>query len=152
MFWRFGTYGRKVSRADAVDPNQDSSQLCASLFQLEDPLGDLAQLRRYLRDILLHHFQRHSHLRWPRFTHRCLLGTLMSMQPMAATWFYDNWSSGKRNPTSKWRFLVGWNVSIVVVGTFLMVAGTYGSIADIEHSFKSRHGAVSSSADNSGSV
>ncbi|WWC85648.1 uncharacterized protein L201_000514 [Kwoniella dendrophila CBS 6074] len=82
-----------------------------------------------------------------------LLGTLMSMQPMACMWFYDSWAKGKANPTNKFRLLVGWNISIIVVGTFLMIAGTYGSIVGIADSFKAGdHTGVWSCADNSGTV
>ncbi|KAJ4245158.1 hypothetical protein NW757_010168 [Fusarium falciforme] len=82
-----------------------------------------------------------------------LLGTLMSFQPMGCMWFYDNWSSdkGKRNLT--WFLMVIWSGFVVVSGTFLMVAGTYGSVVTIIDSYKKDGGSKAwACADNSNSV
>jgi hypothetical protein len=81
-----------------------------------------------------------------------LLGTLMAIQPMGCMWLYDNWRSGKDQPTVKWSLLVIWNVSIVVIGSFLMVAGTYGAVVNIIASSKAASGSSAwSCADNSNS-
>ncbi|CAH0019939.1 unnamed protein product, partial [Clonostachys rhizophaga] len=82
-----------------------------------------------------------------------LLGTFMSFQPMGCMWLYDNWSKGKEYPSLKWRLMVCWSVFMVVVGSFLMIAGTYGSIVGIIDSFKASGGSKAwSCADNSNSV
>ncbi|OJJ06517.1 hypothetical protein ASPVEDRAFT_327633 [Aspergillus versicolor CBS 583.65] len=81
-----------------------------------------------------------------------LLGTLMAIQPMGCMWLYDNWRSGKDQPTVKWSLLVIWNVYIVVIGSFLMVAGTYGAVVNIIASSKAASGnSAWSCADNSNS-
>lgn len=81
-----------------------------------------------------------------------LLGTLMSFQPMGCMWLYDNWRSGKEQPTVKWGFLVVCNVMLVSLGSFLMVAGTYGSVVNIIASSKAASGSSAwSCADNSNS-
>lgn len=81
-----------------------------------------------------------------------LLGTLMSLQPMGCMWFYDNWSSGKKNPTLKWYLQAAWAAFIIVAGCFLMVAGTYGAVMGIIDANKASGGSQAwSCADNSNS-
>lgn len=82
-----------------------------------------------------------------------LLGTLMCMQPMGCMWLYDNYSRGKEAPTVMWRLKVVWAVFIIVMGSFLMVAGTYGAVLDIQ-SAMSVGGTTTpwGCADNSGTV
>ncbi|KAM0554822.1 hypothetical protein ACHAPJ_006555 [Fusarium lateritium] len=82
-----------------------------------------------------------------------LLGTLMSFQPMGCMWLYDNWSPGRSSPTAKWYAMVYWSVFVIVSGTFLMIAGTYGSIVGIIQ-INQESGASSawSCADNSNSM
>ncbi|KAF7533661.1 hypothetical protein G7054_g6862 [Neopestalotiopsis clavispora] len=78
-----------------------------------------------------------------------LLGTLMSFQPMGAMWLYDNWGTKSRN--LKWWAMVAWSIFVIVSGTFLMIAGTYGTIADIITSYTADGGSSAwSCADNSG--
>ncbi|KAJ5355334.1 uncharacterized protein N7496_012546 [Penicillium cataractarum] len=83
-----------------------------------------------------------------------LLGPLMCLQPMGAMWLYDNWGDEKtRTAGIKWRFMVFWSITIILLGTFLMVAGTYGSVMNIIESYnKSGGSAAFSCADNSNSV
>ncbi|KAL4728063.1 hypothetical protein ACLX1H_004779 [Fusarium chlamydosporum] len=57
-----------------------------------------------------------------------LFGTFLSLQPMGCMWLYDHW---KDERTTRWYLMVGWSVFIIVSGTFLMIAGTYGSIEGI---------------------
>ncbi|KAJ4012461.1 hypothetical protein NW752_008156 [Fusarium irregulare] len=76
-----------------------------------------------------------------------LFGTFLSLQPMGCMWLYDHWKD-ERN--TRWYLMVGWSVFIIVSGTFLMVAGTYGSIVGIINS-PERTGAWSC-ADNSNST
>lgn len=78
-----------------------------------------------------------------------LLGTSMSFQPMGCMWLYDNWRSGRERPTVKWILLSSWSILVIVLGTFLMVTGTYGSIVSIIASSKASSGASAwSCADN----
>jgi hypothetical protein len=82
-----------------------------------------------------------------------LLGTLLSFQPMGCMWLYDNWARGKEAPTMKWRLMVGWCIFVIVSGTFLVLAGTYGSITGIIDSYREVGGSAAwSCADNSGST
>ncbi|KAL4935606.1 hypothetical protein BDV06DRAFT_206650 [Aspergillus oleicola] len=67
-----------------------------------------------------------------------LLGPVMCIQPMGAMWLYDNWRKGKeddegretdtadgrRGKTRKWMFLATWSIFLILIGSFLMVAGT----------------------------
>jgi hypothetical protein len=81
-----------------------------------------------------------------------LLGTLMSFQPMGCMWLYDNWSKGKQDPSPRWIAMVVFSVSVVLSGTFLMIAGTYGSVVGIMESYDSSGGSGAwSCADNSNS-
>ena len=82
-----------------------------------------------------------------------LLGTLMSFQPMGFMWLYDNWRVGKEQKTLAWKLMVAWSVFVIVIGTFLMVGGTYGSIIEIKSAYEESGGAAAwSCADNSNSV
>jgi hypothetical protein len=81
-----------------------------------------------------------------------LLGTLMSFQPMGCVWLYDNWRRGRELPTLKWFLLSGWSILVIVCGSFLMVAGTWGSIINIVASSKAASGSSAWSCfDNSNS-
>ncbi|KAL4868894.1 hypothetical protein BDV12DRAFT_185605 [Aspergillus spectabilis] len=77
-----------------------------------------------------------------------LLGPLMCIQPMGAMWRDDNWGKAattatgtdtgqQRTKTNRWTLMVGvgWSVLLIVLGTFLMVAGTYGSLVGIVDSY-----------------
>lgn len=77
-------------------------------------------------------------------------GTLQSFQPMGAMWFYDNWKRPERG--WKWKCGVVWSAFVILSGTFIMIAGTYGSIVSIIDSYNA-DGRVAawSCADNSGS-
>lgn len=79
-----------------------------------------------------------------------LLGTPMCFQPMAGMWLYDNWSTPKRG--TKWKLMVAWCAFVIVAGTFLMIAGTYGSVVSIINDYKESGGSAAwSCADNSSS-
>lgn len=81
-----------------------------------------------------------------------LFGTLMCFQPYGAMWLFDNFSSGKATKSIGWYFMVFWSSFIIVTGTFMMVAGTYGSIVSIMDSYKVSGGSAAwSCADNSNS-
>ena len=82
-----------------------------------------------------------------------LLGTLLSFQPMGCMWLYDNWRSGRQAPTLKWGLMCAWSVFVIVSGTFMMVAGTYGSIVSIIDTYNESGGSAAwSCADNSNST
>ncbi|KAF5022810.1 hypothetical protein F66182_5152 [Fusarium sp. NRRL 66182] len=79
-----------------------------------------------------------------------LLGTFMCFQPFGCMWLFDNW--GRKDRDIKWTLMVCWSVFVIVIGTFCMVAGTYGSVVGIIDSAKSDGGAAPwSCADNSNS-
>ncbi|CAG8927364.1 unnamed protein product [Penicillium salamii] len=82
-----------------------------------------------------------------------LLGTLQSFQPMGCMWLYDNWGKGKQQRTLGWTLMVCWSVFVIISGSFLMVAGTYGSVVGIVESFKAEGGSKAwTCSDNSNSV
>ncbi|KAB8203954.1 transmembrane amino acid transporter protein-domain-containing protein [Aspergillus parasiticus] len=82
-----------------------------------------------------------------------LFGTLMSFQPMGCMWLYDNWKRNKRERNLRWYFMVAWSLFVILSGTFLMVAGTYGSIVEVIDSYKDSGGSAAwSCADNSNTV
>ncbi|KAL2434881.1 Transmembrane transporter [Exophiala dermatitidis] len=82
-----------------------------------------------------------------------LLGTLLSFQPMGCMWLYDNWKKDKTERSTKWTLMVGFSVFVVVIGTFLMAVGTYGSIVGVIDSYKESGGSAAfSCADNSNSI
>jgi hypothetical protein len=82
-----------------------------------------------------------------------LLGTVLCFQPMGSVWLYDNWTKGKQEPTLKWRLMVTWCIFVIVSGTILVVAGTYGSVDGIIASYQADGGTAAwSCADNSGST
>ncbi|EGU74015.1 hypothetical protein HZS61_002662 [Fusarium oxysporum f. sp. conglutinans] len=81
-----------------------------------------------------------------------LLATSLSFQPMGCMWLYDNWKRGKQDRSITWSIGVLWSVTIIVLGTFLTIAGTYASVVDIVASYKVSGGSAAwSCADNSGS-
>ncbi|RMZ82780.1 hypothetical protein DV738_g1499, partial [Chaetothyriales sp. CBS 135597] len=82
-----------------------------------------------------------------------LLGTFMSFQPMGCMWLYDNWAKFKTERTMKLTLMVCWSVFVIVSGTFLLIAGTYGCIVGIIASYTESGGTSAwSCADNSNSV
>lgn len=81
-----------------------------------------------------------------------VFGTLMCFQPMGAMWFYDNWNAPNRG-TLRWKLMVGWASFVIIIGTFLMVAGTYGSVLGLIDIFKTSNGSAAwTCVDNSNSV
>lgn len=81
-----------------------------------------------------------------------VFGTLMCFQPMGAMWLYDNWNRHDRG-SAKWTAMVSWAIFVIVVGTFLMIAGTYGSVVGLIDIFAESDGSAAwSCADNSNSV
>ncbi|KAJ4128903.1 hypothetical protein NW768_007426 [Fusarium equiseti] len=82
-----------------------------------------------------------------------LLGTMMCFQPYGCMWLYDNWHKGKKSKSAKWCLMVGWSAFVIIIGTFMTVAGTYGSIVGINNSLKADGGTSPwSCADNANSA
>lgn len=70
---------------------------------------------------------------------------------MGAMWFYDNWHRKDRG--LRWHLGAAWATFVIVVGLFLMGAGTWGSIVGIIDSYRADGGSAAfSCADNSNSV
>ncbi|KAF4776081.1 transmembrane amino acid transporter [Colletotrichum scovillei] len=82
-----------------------------------------------------------------------LFGTLLSFQPMGCMWLYDHWAEGKLEKRPRWIAMVCFSCFVVISGTFLMIAGAYGSVVGIMDSYKKSGGSAAfSCADNSNSV
>ncbi|GKU08003.1 n amino acid transport system protein [Fusarium langsethiae] len=84
-----------------------------------------------------------------------LLGTLQCMQLFGCLWLYDHWAEGKDKSqrTTRWTMMVGWCGFVIILGTFLMIGGTYGAIEGIIDSYKISGGSAAwSCADNSNST
>ncbi|EEU37375.1 uncharacterized protein NECHADRAFT_86319 [Fusarium vanettenii 77-13-4] len=83
-----------------------------------------------------------------------LLGTLQCFQPMGCMWLYDNWAAGKESGRStRWALMVCWSLFVIISGTFLMIAGTYGSVLEIIAALKAKGASGPwSCLDNSNSV
>jgi hypothetical protein len=81
-----------------------------------------------------------------------LLGTVLCFQPYGCMWLYDNWGKGK-GASQFWLPMVGFSVFVIIVGTFLTIAGTYGSVVGVLNSYKESGGVGAfSCADNSNST
>ncbi|KAI6758434.1 hypothetical protein HG530_010674 [Fusarium avenaceum] len=84
-----------------------------------------------------------------------LLGTLQCMQLFGCLWLYDHWAEGKDKSqrTTRWTAMVSWSIFVIVLGTFLMIGGTYGAIKGIIDSYAISGGSAAwSCADNSNST
>ncbi|WWC58051.1 uncharacterized protein I303_100586 [Kwoniella dejecticola CBS 10117] len=78
-----------------------------------------------------------------------LLATVICIQMESFMWMWDNIRSPSRGTTS-WNLLMAMNVLFFILGWFLMIAGTYGSVVTINDNFKSGDvGSAFSCADNS---
>jgi hypothetical protein len=81
-----------------------------------------------------------------------LFGTLLCFQPEGIMWLYDNWHAYNRGST-RWTAMVAWCILVIVIGTFLMVAGTYGSVVGLIDTFAADDGSAAwSCVDNSNTV
>ena len=79
-----------------------------------------------------------------------LLATFMSMQPLGAMWLYDNLK--RPNKGTKWTAGVAWAIFVIIIGTFIMVAGSYSAIVGIVADYNSGSSGAWSCADNSNSA
>ncbi|RBA11006.1 hypothetical protein FPRO05_14301 [Fusarium proliferatum] len=79
--------------------------------------------------------------------------TFLAFHPMACMWLYDNWSKGKVEKPLRWKLMVGWCVLVLIIGTFLMITGTWGSVVAIVDSYRASGGSSAwSCTDNSNST
>lgn len=65
-----------------------------------------------------------------------LFNSLLAMQPAGAQWLYDNWKQEPRNRNFKWMLLAFWSIFLIIGGTFITIAGTYGAVVGIVDSLK----------------
>ncbi|GAA5896528.1 hypothetical protein JCM6882_005719 [Rhodosporidiobolus microsporus] len=83
-----------------------------------------------------------------------LFGTLLTFHAEASMYLFDIWAAF-RDPKTRtfklWCGVIG-NVALIIVGSFLMVGGAYGSIVSIKNSYAAVGGTPFSCADNSNSV
>ncbi|KAL1591838.1 hypothetical protein SLS59_010016 [Nothophoma quercina] len=79
-----------------------------------------------------------------------LLATFMSMQPLGAMWLYDNF----KRPTkgTRWAIGIAWASFVIIIGTYIMVAGSYAAIVGIIDDYNSGSSGAWSCADNSNSA
>ncbi|KAG8665582.1 hypothetical protein FPOAC2_10658 [Fusarium poae] len=73
-------------------------------------------------------------------------GTLLCFQPYGCMWLYDNWG---KNRGKGWMLMVGWSVLVIIVGTAVMIGGTWGTILDIIRESRTSTGSAWSCDDNS---
>ncbi|KAF5708219.1 neutral amino acid permease [Fusarium globosum] len=74
-------------------------------------------------------------------------GVFLCFQPYGCMWLHDNWKL--RRPSLRWKGKIAWSVFIIIIGAFLTIRGTHGSIEGLI--FATRHGSGKawSCADNS---
>ncbi|KAI9926583.1 hypothetical protein MW887_004351 [Aspergillus wentii] len=77
-----------------------------------------------------------------------LLATSLCFQPMGCMWLYDNWGAGKQEKRVGWCLKVAWSLFMILVGFFLTIGGTYGSIVSISASYKESGGSAAWSCAN----
>lgn len=69
---------------------------------------------------------------------------------MGLMWLYDNWNVEKHLRTKRWMFMIGFSSFVVLVGCFLIIAGSWGAIGNIIKTYKISGGSGAwSCADNS---
>lgn len=72
---------------------------------------------------------------------------------MGCLWLLDNYQTGKASPTKSWYFMVAFSLFIIMLGTYVMVTGTYGSIVSLITVYQDTSGNhVWSCSDNSDSL
>jgi hypothetical protein len=49
---------------------------------------------------------------------------------MGGMYLFDHWSERELNPSLSLKLHLGWAIFVVAIGTFLTIAGTYGSIKE----------------------
>ncbi|GAA5852864.1 hypothetical protein JCM8547_004713 [Rhodosporidiobolus lusitaniae] len=79
-------------------------------------------------------------------------GTLLALQIVSCMWFFDNWHRRHERNTLGFKLMVAFNVMVILVGSFIMVAGTYGAVVSIIDEYNAGTSGAWSCADNSGST
>ncbi|KAL6925148.1 hypothetical protein FSST1_002422 [Fusarium sambucinum] len=74
-------------------------------------------------------------------------GTLLCFQPYGGMWLYDNWK-GKHRGTGMWMVGVCWSIMVIIVGTVIMILGTWGTVLEIITASRSSTGSPWSCDDN----
>ncbi|KAF5592594.1 neutral amino acid permease [Fusarium pseudocircinatum] len=74
-------------------------------------------------------------------------GVFLCFQPFGCMWLHDNWRS--RNRSLRWKGKCAWSIFIIIIGTFLMIGGTFGSIEGLIFATTNGHGAAWGCTDNS---
>ena len=65
-------------------------------------------------------------------------------------WLYDRYSGGKTEKSLGWTMMLAWSIFVIIVGTFLTIGGTYGSVVSIIDAYNESGGSAAwSCADNS---
>ncbi|KAF9691493.1 hypothetical protein EKO04_010237 [Ascochyta lentis] len=64
-----------------------------------------------------------------------LLATFMSLQPLGAMWLYDNLKRPSKGP--RWMAGVAFALFVILIGTYIMVAGSYSAIVAIIDDYNS---------------
>lgn len=76
----------------------------------------------------------------------------MCFNAQALMWYYMGYKPGQAKKSAGWIFMVAWSTFVLVLGSFLIVAGTYGSVIAIQESLQSSGGSKPwGCADNSSS-
>lgn len=86
-----------------------------------------------------------------------LFGPLLCFQPAGCMWLYDHWKGddgqGAGRRTGRWIAMFCLALFMIIVGTFLMIGGTYGALVGIVAAYRAEGGSRPwSCADNSNSV
>ncbi|KAF5254295.1 hypothetical protein FANTH_897 [Fusarium anthophilum] len=74
-------------------------------------------------------------------------GVFLCFQPFGFMWLYDNWRY--RSRSLRWRVKIAWSIFIIIIGTFLMIGGIFGSIDGLISATTNGDGGPWSCADNS---
>ncbi|EWZ99218.1 hypothetical protein BFJ70_g11031 [Fusarium oxysporum] len=74
-------------------------------------------------------------------------GVFLCFQPFGCMWLHDNWGCRKRG--LRWKGGLAWSIFIIIIGTFLMIGGTYGSIEGLLFATRDGFGAAWGCEDNS---
>ncbi|GAA5885816.1 hypothetical protein JCM6882_007571 [Rhodosporidiobolus microsporus] len=80
-------------------------------------------------------------------------GTAMSLHAESFMWLYDTRKAFKERSTRTTRLWIGWivNIILILVGSFILVGGTYGAAIAIRDAYRTSAGRPWTCRDNSGS-
>ena len=66
-----------------------------------------------------------------------LFASMFAIAFPAWMWLFDNWYRRKEDKSIAYKAKIGWNAFMILLGAFLCVAGTYGTVLAIDDNFKS---------------